>query len=437
MKPSASLAPVVEKLALEAAVLWLRRGRLVDQAHVGLHELARIDGQIAAQLEGLRVAGPLAQQVCHQQAQSGFADDLFPLAVLVAESDASDLGDQLFEQAATSPLHRQAVIDGLAWAEGPHVREWIERSFAGPTPQHQFIALAAAMARGEATCERLAPLLASCDPQLRALAAESLGRLGATPEDDGLVGLLADSDPDVRDAAAVSGTLLGHGGATVAALRSCVVRQGPLARLAMTLLGRQAPPDEQAAWIAAQLTDDPRRWRLAVWGWMAAGRRDGVDQLVSWTAEVRRARWAAYGVALVTGLGFEDPARCQKPPAERLAGPSEDPGDTHIALDPDEGLPWPRVDWLQPWWEAHRDAFDPEVAWLLGRHRSTDWLGEVLGFGRQHARWLAAVDRALSQPGAGVFDIAAPVARQTARLAALHAPVVPEHAPGLRTATSA
>lgn len=81
------------------------------------------------------------------------------------------------------------------------------------------------------------------------------------------------------------------------------------------------------------------------------------------------------------------------------AGPTEDPEDENVAMDPDEDLPWPKPEAIHTWWKQHQGQFRPGTRYLLGKPISTDWLQNVLRNGRQRQRAAAALELALQQPG--------------------------------------
>jgi uncharacterized protein (TIGR02270 family) len=115
---------------------------------------------------------------------------------------------------------------------------------------------------------------------------------------------------------------------------------------------------------------------------------------------------------MITGvdLAYRDLER--KPPEDFNAGPTEDPNDENVDMDPDDNLPWPEPSLVQKWWSTNQGQFQPGVRHLLGKPMTPEWLKIVLRDGRQRQRAAAAVELAIRQPGQSLFNVAAPGFRQ-------------------------
>ena len=49
------------------------------------------------------------------------------------------------------------------------------------------------------------------------------------------------------------------------------------------------------------------------------------------------------------------------------AGPTENPEDENVEMDPDENLPWPDQDLIKKWWSARQGNFAKGSRYLLGQ----------------------------------------------------------------------
>jgi hypothetical protein len=88
-----------------------------------------------------------------------------------------------------------------------------------------------------------------------------------------------------------------------------------------------------------------------------------------------------------------------------------------VALDEEEGLPWPDPRRVGAWWAANRTRFAVGTPYLLGLPKAgADWLG-ILREGTQRQRAAAALELALRQPEAPMFEIRARAALQRRQLA--------------------
>jgi len=109
-------------------------------------------------------------------------------------------------------------------------------------------------------------------------------------------------------------------------------------------------------------------------------------------------------------LAYRDLER--KPPEDFNAGPTEDPKDENVEMDPDDNLPWPEPALVQKWWDKNRGQFQTGTRYLLGKPMTVEWLKTVLRDGRQRQRAAAALELAIRHPGQPLFNVAAPGFRQ-------------------------
>jgi uncharacterized protein (TIGR02270 family) len=90
------------------------------------------------------------------------------------------------------------------------------------------------------------------------------------------------------------------------------------------------------------------------------------------------------------------------------SGPTENPEDEDVALDPDEDLPWPDPKRIQSWWDANKGRFQAGVRHLVGKPITVEHCQYVLASGYQRQRIAAALELALMQPGTQLFETRAP-----------------------------
>jgi uncharacterized protein (TIGR02270 family) len=94
------------------------------------------------------------------------------------------------------------------------------------------------------------------------------------------------------------------------------------------------------------------------------------------------------------------------------AGPTENPDDEDIAMDPDEDLPCPDPTLIDRWWKQHQHNFDSSVRYLLGKPVDQQQCQIILKSGKQRQRQAAALELILMQPGRALFEVRAPGKRQ-------------------------
>jgi uncharacterized protein (TIGR02270 family) len=420
MSGDAVLEQIVSQHAMEAAVWWLRRSQLVQEPHIGLVELASLDARLLAHLDGLREAQPAALAICEHQARLGFADDVFPLAVLSIESGDFPQWNALVERTAETDLHDAALASAMVWAQDDSVRSVIGRWLAEDNPRRRRLALSAAAERGEATQAAVRSALESDCAKLQALAARLVGELGFGSLTDSLNEWVSSPNLNVADSAAWSLLLFEPSERAIEQLTDCVRQQRALAFEAAGLFARVLPRAECQPFIVS-LADDEATWRLAATMMGRSGDVSWVNRLLADMQIASRARLAGEAVSLLLGISLELPPWRGEPVGTVDTGPSEDPGDARVALDPDEHRPWPNRDLLLRWWSERASSFEPDQLYLLGQPIEGDWLGEVLARGRQPARRIAALELMRLGLTSSVFSTTTRSDWQAARLAARNA----------------
>ena len=101
-----------------------------------------------------------------------------------------------------------------------------------------------------------------------------------------------------------------------------------------------------------------------------------------------------------------------KPPTDFQSGPTEDPKDEDVSMDPDDNLPWPNPEKVGKWWEKNKGNFATGTRYLLGKPMEVANLNEVLRIGKQRQRAAAAIELAIRQPGTPLFETRMPGFRQ-------------------------
>ena len=89
------------------------------------------------------------------------------------------------------------------------------------------------------------------------------------------------------------------------------------------------------------------------------------------------------------------------------AGPTDDPADERVEMDPDADLPWPRVEAIERWWAGRKAALPAGVRRLCGAPIGVASCARVLAEGTQQLRAAAAVALAMLEPGRGVTNVKA------------------------------
>jgi uncharacterized protein (TIGR02270 family) len=169
---------------------------------------------------------------------------------------------------------------------------------------------------------------------------------------------------------------------------------------------RTMPPSEVREWLRP-FWKDVKTLRLAAAGIAASGNPEFVPVLLQIMQVDAAARPAGEAFSMITGadLAYLDLERDQ--PEGFEAGPTEDPADENVAMDPDENLPWPDLKLVEKWWAANNAQFCAGHHFLCGREISPASLIQTLHDGYQRQRAAAALELALLEPRRPLFEVRA------------------------------
>jgi len=401
---------VVDQHAEEAAFLWLLRDNAVLAPHYDLADLTKLDRRVEAHIDGLRIARDEGWTAVKEQLALNEPGECFAAAVLALESGDAAKIDEVITASTAEPELARGLTSALAWVAEANARDVIDSLRASDQPQCRRTAVAAAAVRRELSQDMLVDALGDSEPVVRARALYAIGELGAAiPVHMWSDGFRSD-DPACHYAACWSATLFGVG-ESVPMLREIAEQNGPRAELACDAAARRMQLQDALAWQKElrQLKGAPR---LAV----IAARAIGAPALVPWLIEIMSvdelACLAGEAFNHITGvdIAYDDLER--DAPDGVDAGPTEDPRDDSVALDPDEDLPWPDPELVSSWWRANTQRFPSGVRHLVGRPIDAASAHEVLRTGLQRQRIAAALELVALQPGKPLFEIRARGDRQ-------------------------
>ena len=142
----------------------------------------------------------------------------------------------------------------------------------------------------------------------------------------------------------------------------------------------------------------------------------GDPLLIPWLVEQMKipplARVAGEAFTMITGVDIAYENLEGKWPEGFEAGPTENPEDEDVEMDPDEDLPWPNPELIQGWWGKNKGRFRSGTRYLLDKPIAVEQCQHVLRYGYQRQRAAAAIELAMLQPGQPLFEVRAPGFRQ-------------------------
>ncbi|MEJ2622588.1 MAG: hypothetical protein P8163_20770, partial [Candidatus Thiodiazotropha sp.] len=127
-------------------------------------------------------------------------------------------------------------------------------------------------------------------------------------------------------------------------------------------------------------------------------------------------RLAAESFAAITGLdlAYEDMDVDQ--PAGFESGPTENPNDETVEMDPDEELAWPDQQKINDWWSRQKSRFNNGGRYLHGAQITREQCIDVLKNGYQRQRRAAAMELAIFDRQQPLFNTSATAKRQYQQL---------------------
>jgi uncharacterized protein (TIGR02270 family) len=400
------LRAVVEQHAEDAAFLFTARETAVAAPHVRLGDLIRLDERLEANLDGLRIAGRAGAKIAASALAGGEAGEVFTSAVLACEDVDGDRLTRMIELAEGDDW-TTGIAGALEWLPFPKVERALDRLRAAPSPIARRAALSGLAAHRRDARGVLDAALLDDDPRVNARALRAIGELRRIDRAAALeVGAQAD-EPESRFWAAWSATLLGDArGARV--LQAMATHGADHAEASATVAAVALAPDDARSWIEG-LAKDESLQRVTIRAVAALGDPGAIPILLEALEIPGRARAAADAFTTITGVAIEGDLAGAAPP-DFASGPSDDPDDDDVTLDPDALLAWPRAAGVRAAWARRQKDFSRGVRYLLGRPVGREALLAALAGGRQPERARAAFE--LARAGEPLFDVTAPAHRQ-------------------------
>jgi uncharacterized protein (TIGR02270 family) len=402
---------VLSQYADDSASLWQLRSGALAAPHYSLADLAKLDQRVEAHLDGLRIAGDEGWQLCRKELAWKEASEVFAAAVLAFESGTDDrIAEVLKIGTASSELSR-GIVSALGWLDYQQAAPHIKNLCASDSPTKRRIGIAAAAIHRKDPGRPLQDAISDPDLLLKARALRAVGELGRTDLVPLIRRELNGEDDGCRFWAAWSVALLAGHADAVQILQSFTESAGPYRERALKMALPRLSIRAGHAW-QKQLAANPNSTRMAV---IAAG-VIGDPGLAPWLIEQMKipalARVAGEAFTMITGVDIAYDDLDGEKPEGFESGPTENPADEDVEMDPDERLPWPNPELIAKWWDKHNGGFQVGVRYLLGKPITVEWVNQVLRIGRQRQRAAAALELAIMQPGEPLFEVRAPGFRQ-------------------------
>lgn len=415
---AAPIPLVVTRHAEEAALLCGQRFFLVRAGHVRLHHLRRLDDRLAAHLDGLVVASDDGSRATDEALANPGPGEVFTSFALALDNRDDRRIAHLLALAEAVAAAREAVALAVGWVSAQSLRGIVGELLASPQALRRAIGIAACDFHRVDPGDMLAGAMADTSALLRAQALQAAGDCGRRDLAVRCLDALDDEDAACRFWAARSAVLLGERHKPVPVLLEAVrVPGGHYRSPALALLLKLAG-SARAAPLLRSLVAEPQGMRDAIRAVGTVGDMQTVPWLIAQMAEPALARLAGEAFTTITGvdLAWND---LERKPSQGMEAPdADDPEAIDVAMDEDEGLPWPDPDKLLHWWEANASRYPVAgERCFMGAAPSWPHCLRVLRMGCQRQRAAAAAYLCLLRPGTQLFPTGAPAWRQERWLA--------------------
>ncbi len=384
-----------------------------------LLQLGRLDERISAHLDGIAVAAGYGTALCQQALDPPGIGTAFAATVRSIELRDADWLHKLLDIAHAMPQVEPGVISAFGWVPAAGLRGIARPLLASPDAWRRRVGLAAygmhSVDPGATTL--LDAIDARSEPGLRARALRMAGILGRVELRDACAAVARSGDTDATSLeASRAALLLGDRDSSFAALRRLVSAPNKRRDEALGLLLKVSMPDESLRLLGA-LHEDPGAIRTLVRAIGIAGTPHLLPWLIGLMEDLKLSRIAGESFSLITGLDLAYLDLDRKPPENVEIGPNDEPADADVAIDEDDGLPWPDPQKIAAWWKTDGVRFATGTCYFMGAPPTPAHCLSVLQTGFQRQRRHAAEYLCLLQPGMPLFNIAAPAWRQKRLLA--------------------
>jgi len=330
------IAEVLAQHAGESAFQWLLRDAAVHAPHYRLSDLVDLDMRVEAHVDGLRVAGEPGWEICEEELAWEEAGEVFTAGVLAFETGDERRVDKVVEAGTQSEEVARGLASSLGWVSIDRARSYFATLLGGEVPLGQRVAVMAAAIHRVDPGQWLSDVLTRGDCTVHSRALRAVGELGRLDLVRICEDSFADDNDELRFWAAWSATLLG-GRTGCSVLRDVELEDSERSDQACELAVRSMPQEEALQW--QQQIAERGNVRRALWAAGAIGDPVVIPMILDAMGVDEVARPAGEAFSFLTGvdLGYEDLEG--EWPEGFEAGPSEDPEDEDVTMDPDEDLP--------------------------------------------------------------------------------------------------
>lgn len=404
------IAIILDQHAEEAAFLTGLRSYAVGAPHYDLAHLGDLDERIEAHLDGLQIAGLKGLHLLLEQLTPHAQGEVFATAALALRLGSQSALETLYQHLQEHPESEPYLVAALGWLEWHEVSALVERDLSSTDAQRRRIALAAHALHGKDPGPALLSALGHGDASVLAAAARLAGTLRRRDLLQPLRQHRLHGDDEVRFWSNWASAQMGDQEA-LGNLRLFAEQPGERRRPALEVLLAWQPREASVAWLRGLMQSAAHR-HMAIQAIGLLGDPQTIPWLIRQMHELPTARAAGEAFSLITGTDLAELDLELDVYPDYDEGPSDDPSDAKVAMDPDIDLPWPDPHRVEQWWQSQQQGLQPGTGYLMGRPFSEQQCMVVLRSATQRQRRAAASLLARYQPTRVLFATDAPASRQ-------------------------
>jgi len=401
---------IIFQHAEETAFLWGFRDRAVHKANYSLKNLADIDERVEAHIDGLRIAGEAGWDVCQQALELEEPGEVFAASVLAFEGGDEQRIDTVIVAGSVSPETWRGLVSAFGWLSLEQATALVSKMLQSEILNYKRLAIAGS------AIHRLNPgiaLTAAFDDPEPIFQARALKAVGELKRSDLLPELrlrFKHDEASCRFWAAWSALLL-RDAVALDILKPFAINESAFQQKAVQLFFRVIGSEETQASLT-ELAKEPNGFRQVVIATGEVGDPVRIPWLIEVMTQPELARVAGEAFSMITGVDIAYENLEGEWPEGFEVGPTENPEDEDVEMDPDEDLPWPNPELIADWWHKNKSNFKTGIRYLVGKPITGEHCQQVLRTGYQRQRAAAALELAIMNPGTPLFNVCAPGFRQ-------------------------
>jgi uncharacterized protein (TIGR02270 family) len=402
---------IVSQHAEESAFLWLLRDSAIREPHYDLADLDELESRVSAHLDGLHVAAAEAWPFCQAGLKLAETGEVFTATYVALDQANNEWLDQTLAVVADNPQTLRGLVSALGWLPQQKLKGFVVNWLKSDESLYRLIGLSACSIQRVDCGGYLKQGLQDSDLFVRSRALRNVGEIRRRDLLPAVLEQLDHDDPSCRFWAAWSATLLGDAKG-LSALSEFYTEQSGFQSRALSLGLRVMDREQAVTWVRDHAKAEGYE-RAIIEAIATIGDPVSIPWLISMMDKPEYSRLAAESFASITGLDLAYADMDTDQPAGYESGPTENPADDVVDMDPDEELVWPDQQKISDWWSSQQNRFSNGGRYLNGSQITREHCIDVLKNGYQRQRRAAAVELAIFEQQQPLFNTSATAKRQS------------------------